>query len=447
MGKEMNGRKVLLSAVLIVSMLSACGRTKVADADAQAPRVSKGTIEASDIGLAETPAQGEEAGSTAGAYTLPQKTGYEAPTSTENRTIVRSSRVDLEKARSSIGITETELKKRMREQAGNYFFDLMEADQQLLYTEILMVLEKHGENILISAKDADTLKKVFLCVFQDHPEIYWIDGYGYSRYGSGDNCYFTFSGKYTYSKEQCDAYQPMIDAFVSKCESGLPQGARDYEKVKYVYEYIIQKTDYDLTARDNQNILSVFLYGESVCQGYAKAVQYLLKGMNVPCTMVVGKVNNGEGHAWNLVNVDGSYYYVDATWGDAGYISNADEGDTLPNGVSYHFLNVTTEEMNHTHTLDNVMPMPYCIATDANYYVREGDYVIGYQPSKLQKLFEEAMSAGEKYVSFKCSSEAVYNLCVTKLLEKQEVFDYLPAGAKSVDYFTDEDLYIISFWF
>ena len=106
MRKEMNGRKVLFSAVLIVSMLSACGRTKVADADAQAPRVSKGTIEASDIGLAETPAQGEEAGSTAGAYTLPQKTGYEAPTSTENRTIVRSSRVDLEKARISIGITE-----------------------------------------------------------------------------------------------------------------------------------------------------------------------------------------------------------------------------------------------------------------------------------------------------------------------------------------------------
>lgn len=442
MKKSIRFEKMMISSLLLMALMAGCGR-KDAQPQAQAPRVNVGTIDASSIGLVD----GTTENATSGDYTLPVKTGYEAPVSVENRSILRSNRVDLEKARVDIGITDLAVKNTMRQQAGNYFFELMDKDQQILYAELLMIMQAHGENIMISAKDAETLKNVFLCVFQDHPEIYWIDGYGYSRYGSGDNSYFTFSGKYTYSKQECEAFQPMINTYVSKCLSNMPAQANDYEKVKYVYEYVIQNTDYDLAARDNQNILSVFLYGESVCQGYAKAVQYLLKNMEVPCTMVVGKVNNGEGHAWNLVNIDGNYYYLDATWGDAGYISDPNDNDLLPGGISYHFLNVTTEEMNRTHTLDNVMPMPYCIATDANYYVQEDEYLIGYQPSKLQTMFKNAADSGERFVTFKCSSRAVYNMCVMKLLDKQEIFNYLPSGSKAVDYFTDEDLLIISFWF
>ena len=46
--------------LLILSVLSACGKKTASGTEAQAPRVSKGTIEASDIGLAEPPASGEE---------------------------------------------------------------------------------------------------------------------------------------------------------------------------------------------------------------------------------------------------------------------------------------------------------------------------------------------------------------------------------------------------
>ena len=49
----------------------------------------------------------------------------------------------------------------------------------------------------------------------------------------------------------------------------------DYEKSKWVYETLINRVDYVADAPDNQNIISVFLNGQTVCQGYSNAANYL----------------------------------------------------------------------------------------------------------------------------------------------------------------------------
>lgn len=395
-----------------------------------------------------TAAQGSVQG-TGGGMTAGPETGYAAPVieASGEEVVTDSMNDEKESARAAIGLTEEGIRERMASQEGRYAYDMLEDSLRPLYVEILTIIEHHAENIKVSTNDSDILQKVFLYVHADHPEIYWIDGYSYMRYSKGnDILYLTFSGKYTYTLEETRLLQISIDQYVSRCFSGISLRASDYDKVKYIYEYIIEHTEYVLDSPDNQNILSVFINGESVCQGYAKAAQYLLERLDVPCTMVVGKVNSGEGHAWNLVQIDGAYYYMDPTWGDASYRMDGQLMQSSSTLISYEFLNITTEQLLATHVIDSVVPMPQCIATEANYYIRENLYFTNYNEAAVRAAFENAYAEGRETVTFKCADPIVFAKMQEELITNQKIFLFLSEQTQSVIYAVDDQLYTISIW-
>lgn len=377
------------------------------------------------------------------------ETGYEAPIVEASGEEIVADSIDDEKesARAAIGLTEEGIRARMAEQEGRYAYDMLEEPLRPLYVELLTIIEHHAENIKVSTNDSDVLQKVFLYVHADHPEIYWIDGYSYMRYSRGNEIlYLTFSGKYTYTQEETKILQFSIDQYVGRCLSGISQNASDYDKVKYIYEYIIGHTEYVLDSPDNQNILSVFLNGESVCQGYAKAAQYLLEQLDVPCTMVVGKVESGEGHAWNLVQIDGAYYYMDPTWGDASYRLEGQPMQSTSMPISYEFLNITTEQLQMTHIIDSVVPMPQCIATEANYYIRENLYFTDYNEAAIREAFQNAYAEGREALTLKCADSLVFAKMQEELITNQKIFLFLSEQTQSVIYAVDDQLYTISIW-
>lgn len=377
------------------------------------------------------------------------ETGYAAPIveASGEEVVADSMEDEKESARAAIGLTEEGIRVRMAAQEGRYAYDMLEESLRPLYVEILTIIEQHAENIKVSTNDSDILQKVFLYVHADHPEIYWIDGYSYMRYSKGNEIlYLTFSGKYTYTLEETRTLQFSIDQYVSRCLSGISRNASDYDKVKYVYEYIIEHTEYVLDSPDNQNILSVFLNGESVCQGYAKAAQYLLERLDIPCTMVVGKVESGEGHAWNLVQIDGAYYYMDPTWGDASYRLDGQTMQSSSMPISYEFLNITTDQLQMTHIIDSVVPMPQCIATEANYYIRENLYFREYDEAAVREAFQNAYAQEQEALTLKCADPVVFAKMQEELITNQKIFLFLSDQTQSVIYAVDDRLYTISIW-
>lgn len=334
------------------------------------------------------------------------------------------------------------------EQENCYAFGKLSGEEQDLYLEILDALLYFRENVRLSSCDKELISQIFQCVLNDHPEIFYVEGYTYTEYTLGSLLKkITFTGSYSVSQEEAAEKQKEIDSYVNQCLAGIPEETDEYERVKYVYEYLIQHTDYDVAAKDSQNICSVFLEKRSVCQGYAKATQYLLNRAGIFSTLVLGRVVGGEGHAWNLVRIDGEYYYVDTTWGDASYQA---VGSDYPAGkiptINYDYLCVTTGQMEQTHTFDNVVELPLCTATEANYYVREGLYFEEWDEKRVEGLFADSYRRGDPYVTLKCAGPAVYQKMREALIEEQGIFRFLDCQGGSVSYVDNERQYSLSFW-
>lgn len=335
------------------------------------------------------------------------------------------------------------------EQEDCYAFGKLSEEEQEVYLEILEALIHFRENVRLSSCDKELISRVFQCVLNDHPEIFYVEGYSYTEYTLGSVLKkITFTGSYRFSPEEVEDKQRKIDSYVNQCLAGIPEGADEYGKVKYVYEYLIHHTDYDAAAKDSQNICSVFLERKSVCQGYAKATQYLLNRAGVFATLVLGRVVGGEGHAWNLVRIDGEYYYVDTTWGDASYqaVGGSDYPVEKIPTINYDYLCVTTEQMEQTHTQENVVEMPECTSMDANFYVREGVYFTDFDEEKIEKIFTDSYERGDTYVTLKCEGPEIYRKMQEMLIGEQGVFRYLNCPDKAVSYVENEKQYSLSFW-
>lgn len=95
-----------------------------------------------------------------------------------------------------------------------------------------------------------------------------------------------------------------------------------YNDIKMVHDYLVDNIEYDTSiARDNiYDVYGALVNGTCVCEGYARSFKYIMDNMGIPCVLVIGKATNSQGetenHAWNYVNINGTWYAIDTTWDD-----------------------------------------------------------------------------------------------------------------------------------
>ena len=201
-----------------------------------------------------------------------------------------------------------------------------------------------------------------------------------------------------------------IEQAADVCISGMDPNAGTYDKVKYIYEYIVNTTDYDINAEYSQNIYSVLVNKVSVCAGYSRTMQYLLQKCGIECMYVTGVINETmEAHAWNIVNCDGGYYQVDVTWGDPVFLQQEEDTAQPESNINYDYLCCTDSEIYKTHTVDTEVVFPACTSMAYNYYILNGMYYDTFGADMCLNGMNDNIYSGGPQTVFKFANDEVYH--------------------------------------
>lgn len=229
------------------------------------------------------------------------------------------------------------------------YYQMLSENQQSVYRQIYAnaqnLTEKFAPEKTVSASD---VKIAFEAVIGDHPEMFWLEtGYS-SKYLTNGQC-VEIDLKYNSTADDLESAKQRFDAAAQNLITGAASLDSNYEKEKYVHDALASAVTYDLTADMNQSAYSALVNGKSVCAGYARAYQYLLQQLGIPCYYCTGY--SGGDHAWNIVKLEDGYYNVDVTWDDAA-------------AIRYDYFNKTDADFASTHVRQNLsVYLPACNGT------------------------------------------------------------------------------------
>ena len=111
----------------------------------------------------------------------------------------------------------------------------------------------------------------------------------------------------------------------------LDRDASDLDKLAAIYEYVCANVTYDQVHKKNpyfhmkSTAYSALIQHTATCQGYSVLLYRMLRDNGINCRIVTGTAlgeTAEEFHAWNIAELEGTYYYLDATW-DAGKAADA----------------------------------------------------------------------------------------------------------------------------
>lgn len=95
-----------------------------------------------------------------------------------------------------------------------------------------------------------------------------------------------------------------------------------YKDIKIIHDYLVDNLEYDegYKSKGTYTLYGALVEHRCVCEGYTRAFKYLADSAGVKCILMQGTATNTQGntekHAWNAVQLKGSWYLIDTTWDD-----------------------------------------------------------------------------------------------------------------------------------
>ncbi len=224
---------------------------------------------------------------------------------------------------------------------GTQSYDLVENGH--ITEESLAACEGNFEGLL---EDYGAARDAF---YADYPDIFYVDfsNLAISVEGGSQGGYKAYLGKrddkesyYVEGFTDSGQVEEAIgahEARVNRITEGAGNAPTIREQVIYINNAVIEGTEYRLEEECGpgnrghiRTSYGALVKGESLCEGYARAMKAVLDSMGITSVLVQGYYQEEDGsrklHMWNYVQIDGKWYGLDATANDG--MSGSSSQDT-----------------------------------------------------------------------------------------------------------------------
>lgn len=248
--------------------------------------------------------------------------------------------IDISKANQNVNI-QNNIDKFYYNQLDDYskaIYNCLENQKENLKTGTATIeMPAEIEELVKTEEGAESIEGEFTVAVNafeyDNPDIFYLDYSKMALYYEIDslgNCIAyikNYEGNANYliegfnSKEDVENAEDQINTIIEGIENEANNLQSNYDKIKYVHDWIIKNTIYDetLSMNNRNNIYGVIIEKNATCGGYAKTFKYIMDKLNINSIIIQGEANqygSNEYHAWNIVQLDGNWYGVDCTWDD-----------------------------------------------------------------------------------------------------------------------------------
>ncbi len=281
------------------------------------------------------------------------------------------------------------------------YYAQLTADEQEIYAQIFDAISQGTNEVVFDHKVVQSsIDRVMSSIHKDQPQFFWLDSSYYIETTRSRNSTYVLLSM-TFNDLALDL-ENNKRRFHDASEKIL-EIARAYktqeEQELYVHDALARNTAYIDSSEFNQTAFSAIVNHESVCAGHARAFQYLMRELGIPCYYSTGTASqdNGEpeSHGWNIVKLNGQYYNVDVTWDK---LEPKDHPLFKNNVAIYRYFNrsdVYFKKYKHNREMDpklGDMTLPSCMASEAAF-----DNIFG-APQIINSFAREFDLTAEDYV-------------------------------------------------
>ena len=243
-----------------------------------------------------------------------------------------------------------------------------------------------AESIQLPVRPINEVSMIFNHLLRDNPIVFYTSSFSLSTEMHRKRCYF--NPEYKYSRQFSKEHMNVISDYLRIFDPA--KGKSDFEKELYVHDYCLSNFRYDYTFSDySYTPLGLVLNGTAVCEGISKFVKLALDYLGIRNLVVSGKAKNPvndnktEGHAWNIVRIDGKLYHLDVTF-----------DMTLKNKMNrYDYFNLSDDDIKKDHIITSEAPK--CVTVGGDYYSRKA--LTAPNPADLAALIERNLKSGKTH--------------------------------------------------